>query len=218
MGSERSPNLSRPVTSAHRFGRPKGDTNGVEGNARLTATTAALLLVLLAVEGFTILSIHSLLKPHVFVGVVLIPPVILKSASTFYRFFRYYTGNPAYRRKGPPAPLLRLLGPIVVILTLAVLASGVALIFLGSSWRSNMLLLHKASFVLWFGAMTLHVLGHLAETAKLAPRDFYARTRRQVRGAGLRQWVILSSLVLGVLLGALSLGHVNHFVFGIVGG
>ena len=218
MGSRRSPQLARPVTSAHRFGRPRRATHGVEGNARLTATTAALLLVLLALEGVTVLSVHALLKPHVFIGMVLIPPVLLKSASTIYRFLRYYSGDPEYRRKGPPAPLLRLLGPLVVILTLAVLATGVALIFVPHSLQSNMLLLHKASFVLWFGAMTIHVLGHIVETAKIAPQDFYARTRRQVRGAGLRQWAVLSSVVLGVLLGALSLSHVNHFFIGLVGG
>ena len=45
-----------------------------------------------------------------------------------WRFARYYTGAPAYRRKGPPPVLLRLLGPVVVILTLVLLFSGVGLL------------------------------------------------------------------------------------------
>ena len=71
----------------------------VAGNARLTAANAAVLLVLLAAEGVTILRVRQLLSPHVFIGVVLIPPVLLKVASTTWRFARYYTGAPAYRRK-----------------------------------------------------------------------------------------------------------------------
>ena len=59
------------------------------------------------------------------------------------------------------------------------------------------LFLHKATFVLWFGAMALHVLGHLADTARLAPRDWYRRTRREVRGAGIRQWAVVTTIVMG---------------------
>jgi hypothetical protein len=33
------------------------------------------------------------------------------------------------------------------------------------------LLLYRASFVLWFGAITIHVLGHVLETARLASLD-----------------------------------------------
>ncbi len=46
---------------------------------------------------------HGLLVAHMFIGLVLIPPVLLKLGSTGYRFARYYTGAPAYRAKGPRA-------------------------------------------------------------------------------------------------------------------
>ncbi|HEY5026418.1 MAG TPA: hypothetical protein VII76_15685 [Acidimicrobiales bacterium] len=191
---------------------PRRDTDGPESNARLTGTTAAVLLVLLAAEGFTILRVRSLLTPHVFIGMLLIPPVLVKTASTTYRMVRYYLGTPAYRRKGPPPVLLRLLGPFVVVLTVVVLASGVALLLAGPAWQRSLLLLHKVSFILWFGAMTIHVLGHIADTARLAPRDWVHRTRRDVAGAGLRQWTIASSLVLGALLGFLVLGRVGPWL------
>jgi len=189
-------------------------SNGVEANARLTGSIAAILLVLLAAEGFTVLRIGPLLKPHVFIGMLLIPPIVLKIASTSYRFVRYYAGSPAYRHKGPPPALLRLLGPFVVVLTVVLFASGVALLFVGFGLRQNLLFIHKASFILWLAAMTIHVLGHLLDTAKLAPRDFYWRTRKQVAGAGLRQWSIVASLVIGVLLAALTVGRAGHFFLG----
>src|SRR5471030_1648505 len=104
--------------------------DGVEANARLTSSVAALLLVLLAAEGLTLPALHTLLRPHVFIGFALIPPVALKIGSTLYRFGRYYRGAPSYRRKGPPPTVLRLLGPVVVLTTILVLASGVGLLFL----------------------------------------------------------------------------------------
>jgi hypothetical protein len=185
---------------------------GVEGNARLTGSNAALLVVLLAVEGATILSIRSLLGPHVFVGMLLIPPVALKIGSTLYRFLRYYQGAPAYRRKGPPAWALRFLGPAVVVLTVLVLASGVGLMLVTEPWRQRLLLLHKVSFVLWFGAMTIHVLGHLADTARLAPKDWISRAGRRLPRAGVRRWMLVASLVTGALLGVWFLGRVGSYL------
>ena len=161
---------------------------------------AVILLILLAAEGVTILRVHSLLTLHVVIGMVLVPVVLVKIGSTLWRFARYYTGDPRYRRKGPPEPLLRLLGPFVVILTIAVFGTGIVLLFLPANGRAQWLFLHRATFVLWFGAMTLHVLGHLADTARLAPRDFYRRTRAQVRGASARQWLLVGSLAVGALL------------------
>lgn len=171
-----------------------------EGNARLTGSTAAVLFVLLAAEGVTILQVRRLITPHVFIGMLLVPPILLKMGSTLWKFARYYLGTPAYRRRGPPLLALRLLGPFVVVLTLAVVASGVALLLAPFPWRSTLLLVHKASFVLWLGVMTLHVLGHLVDTARLAPRDWLRVTRHQVDGAGARQWAIAISIVLGLIL------------------
>lgn len=168
-----------------------------------------MLFVLLAAEGVTILRIHRLLSAHVFIGMLLVPPVLLKLGSTGYRFVRYYRGSAAYRGKGAPPPLLRLLGPFVVVLTLLVFGSGIALMFVASAWRPPMLFVHKASFVLWFGAMTIHVLAHLQETARLAPLDWLRRARRDVAGAGLRQWAVVTSLALGIPLGLLLVGRVG---------
>ena len=75
---------------------------GVAANEQLTALTGTLLLVLLAAMGITVLRVRQLLPEHFLLGFVLIPPLVLKVASTGYRFIRYYSGNPNYRRAGPP--------------------------------------------------------------------------------------------------------------------
>jgi hypothetical protein len=192
--------------------KPAGSSDAeVESNARLTGTTAAVLLLLLAIEGVTVLRVRALLSWHVFVGMLLVPPMLLKIGSTTWRFARYYLRAPAYRRKGPPPPLLRLLGPVVVILTVVLLASGIALVLARHSMRHSLLFAHKASFVLWLGAMTVHVLGHLLDTARLAPLDWARRTRRDVAGATARQWALAASLVLGASLGILMLGPAAHY-------
>jgi hypothetical protein len=133
---------------------------GAIGNGRLTALTGVVLLVLLAAEGATIPRIDQLLSVHVFVGMLLLGPVALKLASCGYRAVRYYSGEAGYVRDGPPAPLMRVLvAPVLVLSTLTLFGSGIVL--LAVPHRGAVLGLHKASFIVWFGATSLHVLAHL---------------------------------------------------------
>jgi hypothetical protein len=192
-------------------GAKKAGAARVEANARLTSSTAVVLLVLLAAEGATLLSLHRLLTVHVVVGMLLVPPVVVKICSTGYRFARYYLGDPAYRAKGAPPALLRLLGPFVVVLTAVLLASGIALLLAPLRWRADLLFVHKASFVLWFGAMAIHVLGHLFEVLSLGSKDWYGRARRDVRGAGARQSLLAASLAAGLLLAIWIAPHVGSY-------
>jgi hypothetical protein len=62
---------------------------GTDGNERLTALTAVVLVALLAVEGVTIVVLRPLISVHLFVGLLLVPPVGLELASTGYGFVRY---------------------------------------------------------------------------------------------------------------------------------
>jgi len=49
--------------------------------------------------------------------------------------------------------VMRLFGPVVVVRTVVLLASGVALLFGRGSGLSLLLKVYKASFILWFGAL-----------------------------------------------------------------
>ena len=135
-------------------------SGGSVGNSRLTALTAIVLLVLLAIEGATLLSLQTFLSWHIVVGMLLVPIVMLKLASVGYRFARYYTKRVEYVEAGPPPTFLRMLGPGVVLATVGLFASGVALAVLGPS-AQFVLQLHKASFAVWVAAMALHVLAHV---------------------------------------------------------
>lgn len=150
-------------------------TGGPAGNARLTAWTGAVLLVLFAVEGYTILDIRGLLSWHIAVGVLLIPPALLKVGSTGWRIVRYYTGDAQYRQAGPPQVLMRVIGPLVIVTTLSVLATGVLVAMAGPTGRHgstfglpvSMLFLHQATFIAWLVVMSVHVLGRTVRAAKI---------------------------------------------------
>lgn len=173
--------------------------SGTVANERLTASLGAVLFVLFAAEGLTILlKVRSTLPSHVFLGMLLLPPVLLKVATTGYRFARYYLGDPAYVDRGPPMWLLRLAGPFVVLTSLAVLLTGIADTVLTPvpRWAD---VGHKASFVLWFGCMTIHVLGHARETPRLAAADW--RRNTPIPGRGIRVLAIVAVLAAGIALG-----------------
>jgi hypothetical protein len=150
---------------------------GTDGNERLTVLTGSLLVLLTAAIGVTILRIGQLMWLHLFLGLVLIGPVALKLGATGYRFARYYTHNPAYRRKGPPLPVLRGLAPLVVLSTIALFATGVALLFAGRNTGLPLGMLHKVSFIVWIALTALHVLGHLPELLRALPQARQTRSR-----------------------------------------
>jgi len=172
---------------------------GVEGNGRLTALNGMVLLVLLAVEGFTVLSVRQMITLHVYLGVLLVGPVLLKCASTMYRFARYYLGAAPYVRRGAPHVVLRILGPVVILSSLAVIGTGIALIYVGPSHREPLLTLHQASFIVWLAVMTLHVLGHIIEASTKTWHEL--RDRSIVPAARARRWrafAVTLSLIAGV--------------------
>lgn len=175
---------------------------GTDGNEQLTTVTGAVLIVLLAVIGFTIPQLRQLIGAHLFVGVLLIGPVLLKLTSTGYRFIRYYAGNAEYRRKGPPELILRLIGPIVILSTAGVFATGVVLLIVGPQHRDPWLLLHKVSFIVWLVFMGLHVLGHLPGVGRALRVGKPGQEQRikAAQGAAGR-WIALTGvLVAGLVL------------------
>lgn len=193
--------IHRPTARAESTGTDRVDA-GVEGNGRLTASTGTLLTLLLLVEGFTILDVRGYITLHTAIGLVLVGPVLLKCASTLYRFARYYTGKEPYVAKGPPNPLLRVLGPFVILSTLAVVGTGIGL--LAAHGRSDTWLgLHKASFIVWGVLMTVHFLGHLREAAVGTMRELKTDSADPGRrGRGRRLVVVAASLLVGVAVAA----------------
>lgn len=202
---------------SHRADSVAPRTGGPAGNARLTAWTGIVLLALFLVELFTTLDVEGMLTWHVAVGAVLLPIALSKTASTTWRFARYYSGHRAYQQAGPPPTLLRFLGPLVVLSTLGLLVSGIALIIMGptvgrstSAWALglDMLTVHQTLFLAFCAATGLHVLARIVPAVLLvsgrvgrdgtAPRQVPGRAGRSV------------TLALAVAVGALTAVLVVH--------
>jgi hypothetical protein len=170
---------------------------GSAGNEQLTAIVACVLVVLLAVEGATLLNLRSLLTVHAFVGMLLIPVVGLKLASTAWRFARYYLHAEEYVRRGPPHIALRVVvAPVIVISTVFVFGTGVALLALDRT-QGTIVGLHKASFIVWFGATSLHVLAHLVRLRRVLAL--------RLPGLTVRLAVVSTAVLAGVAVATLTL-------------
>jgi hypothetical protein len=185
-----------------------GRSGGPAGNARLTAWTGAVLLVLFLAELVTLLDVHGLVDWHVALGVLLVPPALLKTATTGWRFVRYYTRGRPYVEAGPPILPLRLLGPLVVLSTLGLLGSGLVLIALGEqrsrgdvvagfSWVS----IHQGFFILAGVALGLHFLARAVPAWMLVTgrrKEDPGRPGRVPGGAGRLAVLVLTLAVAGV--------------------
>ena len=198
-------------------------TGGPAGNARLTAWTGVLLLVFGIAELVTLIDVRALISWHLFVGALLVPVALLKTGTTTWRFGRYYAGNRPYRAAGPPPVALRVLGPVVIASTVALLGSGYLLILVGpEASRSSAatvlgqqldaLSLHQAAFVVWAVAVGVHLLARLMPLARiLGVRRFVPAGRLHepggdrapaVPGRRRRGVVLAASLVAALLLAA----------------
>jgi hypothetical protein len=189
---------------------------GSDGNARLTAAAAVVLSALLIAEGLTLLGgVGQLLVPHVFIGLLLIPPILLKLASTGWRMVSYYRRVEEYVLKGPPHVVLRVLvAPVLVLSTVVLIASGIAATWVG---HGGLLLgVHKASFVVWGIAFGIHFLAHVLKLPQLVAIDWWRPDR--LGGRRLRQALLGGALVAGlvVAIAAFPLAHHWHngFDFG----
>ncbi|MDP9220250.1 MAG: hypothetical protein M3P23_06890 [Actinomycetota bacterium] len=198
-------------------GRTHGDdpsrpvTGGPAGNARLTAWTGLVLLALFLAELVTLLDVRGLISWHIVVGTLLIPPALLKTASTGWRIACYYRREPHYHQAGPPPMLLRIIGPGVVLSTLGLLGSGVLLVLLGPAssrsvivtalgQRVDWITVHQGLFIGWAVLTGLHVLARVVPAVRMATGG-----KRRVPGGARRMGALLVALVAAVVLAAVVL-------------
>jgi hypothetical protein len=211
--------VDEAIGKTHRADPVAPRTGGPAGNARFTAWTGLLLLALITVELVTLIDVRGLISWHIVVGTLLVPVGLLKTFATTWRFGRYYTGNRAYRSAGPPPTLLRILGPLVIVTTLGLLGSGLALIALGTvssrrviftalGQRVDTLTLHQALFIAFAVATGLHVLARtvpavIQVTGRLQRAG---PLRHRVPGGAARLVALVATLTAAAITAALVLG------------
>jgi hypothetical protein len=170
---------------------------GPPGNERLTSSVGLVLLALLGVETLTTIALRSFLPEHIFLGMLLLPPVALKLASICWRFACYYARRQPYVLAGPPRIVLRTLAPFLVASTLMLFGTGVAMIVVGHR-GGELRTLHTFSFIAWGVLMAVHVLAYLTRVFRDGIADWRRSATDVVTGVRVRRALLVGSLLAGV--------------------
>ena len=168
--------------------------SGVTGNQRLTAMAGAVLLLLTALVIATAAYAHGLLPLHIFVGVWLLGPLAVMIGTTGYRVFRYYTRSPAFVRRGKPLLALRLLAWLLLISTILVVASGLALFWTGPGF----LPVHVFTALFWLPVVVTHAVAHTPRIPGLIADEW-----RSPASGGWRRLAVMSTAVVGGVVAAI---------------
>ncbi len=191
--------------------KPREDTEdtAVAANARLTGSTGLVLLLLFAVQvGTVVIGVKTHVTLHVFVGLLLVPPLLVKIASVARRFIGYYRHERAFQRRGAPPLPLRVLGPVLLGTTLLLFITGITELLAPTVVVSK---IHDVSAYLWLVLVLAHLAGHARDIRGIAIRDWLPRARAAVPGAALRQVAILASLAVGLALALSLVAHVGTY-------
>jgi amino acid transporter len=170
---------------------------GVRANLRLTALVGLAMIVPLLVVTLSGLSFDQFWRVHYFAGFLLVPLLVLKLCSTGYRMVAYYLGNRRYRRAGPPAPLLRVLAPLLVVSTVVLFVSGIVM-WLEHSRLQPWSTLHTDSAVVFSITASIHLLAYLWRASSESAAELRRRTRSGVRLRGALGATLLVGVVLAV--------------------
>lgn len=183
------------------------------GNARLTAAVGLLLLVPAAIEGATVLlGVHTFMSVHVFVGLALLPVVLLKLAATGWRFLRYYTRSRPYVAQGPPQIAMRLLAPLFIAVTVVLFGSGIAMGLLHGHSLQVARTLHGPASVLWLGLLGVHVLVYLGRALSTVKNALPARRTPPVRGTVAGTCALAAAVICGLVLGVATVPAQHRWV------
>ena len=203
------------VPLASRQRRRSRRLGGSRGNEVLTSITALALVALIGVQLITVLALESMIRIHLFVGVVLLGPVVLKLSTTGYRFVRYYAGAREYREKGPPSTLLRAIAPVFVLATVGLFTTGVVMLLNGNGNGDGAVRgLHVASFWVWIACLGAHVLLNGREVLANLHTEWFSRARLRLAGAQLRAGLVVASILGGLLVAIALISRITGYHMG----
>ncbi len=97
---------------------------------------------------------------------------------------------------------------MLVLATTLVFGTGIWLMLLGHR-SDRVLLLHKASFILWGAVFGIHFLAYLPRMVRSLGADWTASRRRAAPGSGLRATLLAASLGAGLALALSVLSLIN---------
>lgn len=168
----------------------------IERNNRITAIAGTILFILIIAELVITANMDQLRSEHIFVGVLITGPLVVKLCSTGYRFFRYYTKSPDYVKAGPPNLLLRILAPFLVITTILVFMSGLGLVLGGHAHAGLFHRIHVLSVTFWLPLLSIHIYAYIRKATGLMAHDWTKQSKFHVPGRVGRLILNISALIL----------------------
>lgn len=184
-------------------------------NGRLTALLGVVLLALLIVQVasalfFALLSfnvslpagpVFDTVRPaHFFIGLLLLPVVALKLASTGWRFAMYYLGRPAYKRAGPPSLAGRLVAPLMVASITVLFLSGIEMWSFRNQFIAYWTQIHVLAAIAFVSALVAHLVLNGRRAHREAARDLARELGEPVAGRFTRRGVVVGGLAAGLAL------------------
>lgn len=175
----------------------KNKYSAIDRNEKMTAWAGAVLFVFIIAELLITASLHGLITEHIFVGILLSGPLLIKIYSTGYRFFRYYTKSNEFVQNGPPNFILRILAPFLVLSTILVFISGFGLAFGHDDRLFGKI--HSVSVTLWIPLTAIHAYVYIRRVPRLIASDWRNQTKNQNNGNKGRIIVNLTALAAGTI-------------------
>ena len=170
--------------------------------------------------------IGRLLTLHVFLGMLLLGPVALEAGSVGAGSSATTRGASRTGAKGRQCSLLRLIGPVIMLLTACVFCSGIMLAVAGPGDGNRgplWLTVHRIGFIAWAFFITIHVLAYVWRLPRLlaaeargaampqGDTDGHAAAGRHARramevlgGRGTRLALLTASLLAGLVIALLT--------------
>jgi hypothetical protein len=101
----------------------------------------------------------------------------------------------------------------MVFFTLVMFATGIALLAVSPGSGSTLALAHKASFIIWFVLMSVHVLAYLPAALRWVLADLRGDGPPAVTARrGIRSVLVAASIMVGAALGVAGLAWATPWV------
>jgi hypothetical protein len=114
--------------------------------------------------------------------------------------------------KGAPELVMRMLAPLLVLMTIVLFGSGVAMGLTHGRALEIARRLHGPTAFLWTVIVAVHVLVYLRRAIRSTAADIVPATRRETEGAKARAFILAAVIVGGFVLGAATLPAQRHWL------
>jgi hypothetical protein len=141
--------------------------------ARSSALLGMLILFFSIAEIVTVAFLPEALILHIAIGSILGVLIIVKLILNAYRYLGYLKHDHDFRQAGTPRLIMRILSLPLVVTTIVVLGTGMAMVLTGpTAFATSFLATAHALFaIIWLGLLGYHTFGYWHRSARSTTRE-----------------------------------------------